>query len=310
VNARKKKRPHPAGPSLFDRLSSRHNALRSKRPENVKRAMICAPQSFGFCKKEREMHQSVSKPVRTIPLECSLQGYNALRTFAPILVHPDGHSLGNSQVGSRTVPSGSFASSKAGVPIPWVRHRERALVRALECHPDLIDYRTYSHCLETTISGVSIRYVPAAAYDKTDGSVNVVSFAKPAKRTFDAVAAIYEKLGWAFRILDPAAFDVRTDSARFNARLLTYKHVEFSTSDSFTAQSILRAAGGRAQINELIAQLGGHPIGFAKLCAMHLNRQLVIEFDKLRDAPLWVGTPKPTSAQGTLTFKLWQQRHD
>jgi hypothetical protein len=256
------------------------------------------------------MQQPLLMPVRTIPVDCSFEGANAVRTFARIYVHPAGQSLGNSRVGSRVVPSGSFASSKAGVAIPWVRHRERALVHVLECHPDVMDYRTYPHCLEVVVGGRRIRYIPDAAYQWTDGTVQVVSFVEPPKRTVEVVTAIYGRLEWVFRILAPTDYDHRSKKARFLNRLLTYRNAKFSAAETFTVQTALSAGNGTARLEDLVTRLGGHPSGFAKICAMHFARELVIDFDRRGGPDMWVSSPTPRTAPRTLNFKLWEKCDD
>ncbi|MGL5839112.1 MAG: hypothetical protein ACRCY3_11475 [Sphingorhabdus sp.] len=248
-------------------------------------------------------------PTRVIDMKELVRTGQHIRTFARIFVHPEGHSLGEHQAGRRAVPSGSFASTKAGVAMPWLRHPMRVLVQLLECNPNVVDYRTFPHRLEYVKDGRAASFIPDAVFDRIDGAVVVICFRFRHSPTFAEPAEIYRAMGWQFELIEPSHFDVHSDRAHLLQRLLDYKHVHFSTEDAFVVRELLRSGGGKQPLEDVARALGEYAIGVAKLCAMTLRRIVALDLRSPLEPHSWVTEPQLDRPTGSPTFKLWERYH-
>lgn len=219
--------------------------------------------------------------------------WESLSATATIVVTPNGAPIRTIVTGRRPIVTGTYASRKAGRPLPYESMLERAFFMHSEVDPDVVDYRAQPFRLEFIIAGVKRTYIVDCLRLLADNSIEIVEIKRDRRALRDphyavkleAVRIICERVGWRFRIvfaselLDPEY--VYENILEVQSCRLT----EFDRSDVFiVTEALLRRSP--LTMGELGDVLGDRLLGIAKLKAMAVKR--IVRIDLTR--PLFTET--------------------
>jgi hypothetical protein len=208
---------------------------------------------------------------------------NAHRVAAEIWVRPDKEPVRLQRNGRLKKPMGLYPSVKSGRLLPYEARSEALGFWHAEADPEVVQSWAQPHTLKMTVDGMACRYTPDREDELAGGGTRIVEM----KSEFDerrdpfytrklaAARAIYEGLGWSFRIVTRPELEAQPV---FDAveRIQRYRGAYVDPADWLRVQDVLKTE--HCTFGGLVERLGGGVRAEATLCAMHVHGAVRVDF--------------------------------
>lgn len=207
-----------------------------------------------------------------------------LLAAATLVVTPNGGPIRTIITGRRRITTGSYASVKAGRPLPFESMNERAFLMHSEVDTSVVDYRAQPFRLELIIDGAKRAYIPDGLRLLDTGELEVLEIKQDRRSLSDpdyalkleCISRICEQVGWRFRIIYADALFQPKHRHTNIVDVQSWRLTDYGCSDVFRVVARLDAVKVDA-LGALSELLGGRPAGEAKLKAMMVNRVVRID---------------------------------
>lgn len=236
------------------------------------------------------------------------------RPIARVLESKDGGPVRRILDGRKTIYTGYFISVKADfAQMPWEsRHGEKTTMILLEASSRVVSYLAQPHRLEIFVKGkkAPLQYFPdqralvhpsflddllrgvpfsiaalAPSNDEPDDKLKTVVFEIKDDRDrrqfspkyiakLELAKQVYKMMGITFLTIQRSE-DIFPGHLRVASSVVSWRHTTVGQLDVWLVQRAL-AAGYRSAAN-IVAALGGGPLGWAKLRALHIRRYIEID---------------------------------
>lgn len=211
---------------------------------------------------------------------------------ATLVVTGDGRPIRTIVTGRRVIPTGVFASRKAGRPLPWESLYERAFFFHSEVDPDVVDYR--AQLFRFDFLRAKRAYIVDCVRQLANGVIEVVEIKKDRRfiqdrdyaEKLEAVRAVCERQGWKFRVVFSAALMEPKWQFAAIADIQSWRLTTYSVADTYTVSEAL-LEHGPLPLGLLADRIGGRLHGVAKLKAMMVKRIVRLDLS----SPLSSQTP-------------------
>lgn len=211
-----------------------------------------------------------------------------LSAAATLVVTANGGPIRTIITGRRRITTGSYASVKAGRPLPFESMNERAFLMHCEVDTSIVDYRAQPFRLELVVEGAKRAYIPDGLRLLEAGDLEVVEIKKDRQALsdpdyafkLDCVAKVCELVGWRFRTIYARELYQPADRYRNVVDVQSWRLTDYSDSDLYRITARLDAVKTET-LGALSDLLGGGPAGEAKLKAMMVDRVVRIDLNEL-----------------------------
>lgn len=206
----------------------------------------------------------------------------AHRVAAEVVVRSDGDPVRLTRNGGLKKPMGLYFSAKCGRHQPWEARTELKAFYWVEASTNVLAYWAQPHTLKFPMDGKLCRYTPDREDALVGGIVEIVEVKNDFDekkdpqytRKLDHARAIYESLGYRFRILTIANIEAEPAFTAVQT-IQRYRGVAISPASLECVQDAL--CTGAVALGQLIEELGGGPLAQATFCAMVVHRVVAID---------------------------------
>lgn len=221
-----------------------------------------------------------------------------------IVIATDGGAIRTVITGRKRGMVSVLPSFKTGRPQPAESWGEAQLIRECEADTNVVDYQAQPHRLEfLNGAGKRITYIPDMARKLEDGSVEVIEvkacYVVGKMPRYDlklsTAAAIYNQLGWRFRLVRGRDLNARPEWSANCSAVAQAGTTHVTSAEIITVENLLALAGGSIPLEELALQLGPKQLGLKKLLALHVRRVISIDLSSAFSKDTMVQFAKPSA---------------
>lgn len=210
--------------------------------------------------------------------------WDALSATATLVTTPDGSPIRTIVTGRRPITTGTYASRKAGRPLPYESMIECVFFMHSEVDTTVVDYRAQPFRLEFVIGGRKRAYIVDCLRLLADETIEIVEIKGDRRALRDpdyavkleAVRVICERLGWRFRVVFKSALLKPKHVYENVVEVQSWSFTAFGQADEFIVTDALRRRPSMT-LGSLGVALGNRLLGIAKLKAMMVKRIVKID---------------------------------